>query len=145
MLFNLLVFDNLGILKCGYFVSKIISCEKKYFSDLNSRLNIEKKLNGIQKYRIAANSFRTCMYCYQRSHYIRLNSKKNSFRGNYSRKYGLRKKLGNCRLIFRLVLENLNSYLCMKIEILLQKGFGHICKIYIEIQGVFSSMGLSIK
>ena len=34
------------------------------------------------------NSFRTCMYCYQRSQYIRLNSKKNSFRGNYSRKYG---------------------------------------------------------
>ena len=34
------------------------------------------------------NSFRTCMYCYQRSQYIRLNSKKHSFRGNYSRKYG---------------------------------------------------------
>ena len=28
------------------------------------------------------------MYCDQRSQYIRLNSKKNSFRGNYSRKYG---------------------------------------------------------
>ena len=35
------------------------------------------------------NSFRTCMYCDQRSQYIRLNSKKNSFRGNYSRKYGI--------------------------------------------------------
>ena len=34
------------------------------------------------------NSFRICMYCDQRSQYIRLNSKKNSFRGNYSRKYG---------------------------------------------------------
>ena len=34
------------------------------------------------------NSFRTCMYCHQRSQYIRLNSKKNSFRGNSSRKYG---------------------------------------------------------
>ena len=34
------------------------------------------------------NSFRTCMYCGQRSQYIRLNSKKNSFRGNYSQKYG---------------------------------------------------------
>ena len=38
------------------------------------------------------NSFRTCMYCHQRSQYIRLNSKKNSFRGNYSRKYGKRNK-----------------------------------------------------
>ena len=28
------------------------------------------------------------MYCHQRSQYIRSNSKKNSFRGNYSRKYG---------------------------------------------------------
>ena len=35
------------------------------------------------------NSFRTCMYCNQRSQYIRLNSKNNSFRGNYSRKYGI--------------------------------------------------------
>ena len=33
------------------------------------------------------NSFRTCMYCEQRSQYIRLNSKKNSFRGNYLQKY----------------------------------------------------------
>ena len=39
-------------------------------------------------YRISSYSFRTCMYCYQRSQYIRLNSKKNSFRGNYMRKYG---------------------------------------------------------
>ena len=47
-------------------------------------------------YRISANNFRPwivsahviCMYCEQRSHYIRLNSKKNSFRGNYSRIYG---------------------------------------------------------
>ena len=30
------------------------------------------------------------MYCDQRSKYIRLNLKKNSFRGNYSRKYGMR-------------------------------------------------------
>ena len=29
------------------------------------------------------------MYCYQRSQYIRLHSKKNSFRGNYMRKYGM--------------------------------------------------------
>ena len=29
------------------------------------------------------------MYCDQRSQYIRINSKKNSFRGNYSRKYGI--------------------------------------------------------
>jgi hypothetical protein len=35
------------------------------------------------------NSLRTCMYCYQRSQYIRLNSKKNSFRGKYMRKYGM--------------------------------------------------------
>ena len=35
------------------------------------------------------NSFRACMYCDQRWQYIRLNSKKNSFRGNYSRKYGI--------------------------------------------------------
>ena len=34
-------------------------------------------------YRISANSFRTFMYCDQRSHYIRPNSKK------YSRKYGI--------------------------------------------------------
>ena len=32
------------------------------------------------------------MYCYQRSQYIRLNSKKNSFRGNYMRKYGIHPK-----------------------------------------------------
>ena len=41
------------------------------------------------EYRIPANSFRTCMYCDQRSQYIRINSKMNSFRGNYSRKYGI--------------------------------------------------------
>ena len=35
------------------------------------------------------NSFRTFMHCDQRSQYIRPNSKKNSFRGNYSRKYGI--------------------------------------------------------
>ena len=29
------------------------------------------------------------MYCDQRSQYVRLNSKKNSFHGNYSRKYGI--------------------------------------------------------
>ena len=29
------------------------------------------------------------MYCDQRSQYIGLNSKKNSFRGNYMRKYGM--------------------------------------------------------
>ena len=34
------------------------------------------------------NSFRTFMYCDQRSQYIRPKSKKNSFRGNYMRKYG---------------------------------------------------------
>ena len=43
----------------------------------------------IYTYRISANSFRTCMYCGQRSQYIRLNSKKNSFCGNYSQKYGI--------------------------------------------------------
>ena len=35
------------------------------------------------------NSFRTFMYCDQRSQYIKPNSKNNSFRGNYSRKYGI--------------------------------------------------------
>ena len=35
------------------------------------------------------NSFRTFMYCDQRSQYIRPISKKNGFRGNYSRKYGI--------------------------------------------------------
>ena len=40
------------------------------------------------KYRIYANSFHTFMYCDKRSQYIRPNSKKNSFRENYSRKYG---------------------------------------------------------
>ena len=48
------------------------------------------------EYRISANSFRPWIvsapvctqYCDQRSQYIRLNSKKNSFHGNYSRKYG---------------------------------------------------------
>jgi hypothetical protein len=34
------------------------------------------------------NSFRTFMYCDQRSQYIRPNSKKNSFRGHSMRKYG---------------------------------------------------------
>ena len=51
---------------------------------------------AISKYRISANSFRPWIvsapvctqYCDQRSQYIRLNSKKNSFHGNYSRKYG---------------------------------------------------------
>ena len=37
------------------------------------------------------NSFRNFMYCHQRSQYIRSNSKKNSFRRNYSRKYGMQK------------------------------------------------------
>ena len=35
------------------------------------------------------NSFRTFMYYDQRSQYIRPSSKKNSFRGNYMRKYGI--------------------------------------------------------
>ena len=43
----------------------------------------------LSRYRIFANSFRNCMYCDQRSYYIRLNSKKNSFRGNCTRKYGI--------------------------------------------------------
>ena len=47
-------------------------------------------------YRISANSFRTCMYCDKRSHYIRLNSKKNSFRGNCLRYT----KFSNLRLVF---------------------------------------------
>ena len=34
------------------------------------------------------NSFRRFMYCHQRSQYIRPKSKKNSFCGNYMRKYG---------------------------------------------------------
>ena len=34
------------------------------------------------------NSYRTFMYCDQRSQYIRQKSKKRSFRGNYMRKYG---------------------------------------------------------
>ena len=34
------------------------------------------------------NSFHTFMYCNKRSQYIGLNSKKNSFCGNYLRKYG---------------------------------------------------------
>ena len=38
------------------------------------------------------NSFCTFMYCHQRSQYIRPSSKKNSFRGNYSRKYGIPRK-----------------------------------------------------
>ena len=36
------------------------------------------------------------MYCNQRSQYIRPNSKKNSFRGNYSRKYGIQNLLNRC-------------------------------------------------
>ena len=40
---------------------------------------------------LVENSFRTCMYCDLWSQYIRLNSKKNSFRGNYTRKYGISK------------------------------------------------------
>ena len=39
------------------------------------------------------NSFRTFMYCQQRSQYTRPKSKKNSFRGNYMRKYGISKLL----------------------------------------------------
>ena len=41
------------------------------------------------------------MYCDQRSQYIRLNSKKNSFRGNYSRKYGRLKKTIVCTAVLR--------------------------------------------
>ena len=42
-----------------------------------------------RKYFPPLNSFRTSMYSHQRSQYIRPTSKKNSFRGNYSRKYGI--------------------------------------------------------
>ena len=41
---------------------------------------LARNLNSDLSYRISANSFRTCMYCD-----LWLNSKKNSFRGNYSR------------------------------------------------------------
>ena len=41
-------------------------------------------------YRISSYSFRTFMYCDQRPQYIRPKSKKNSFRGNYMRKYGIK-------------------------------------------------------
>ena len=47
---------------------------------------------SLNSYRISSNSFRTCMYCDQRSQYIRSMSKKNSFRGNYMRKYGIQTK-----------------------------------------------------
>ena len=39
------------------------------------------------------------MYCGQRSKYIRLNSKKNSFHGNYSRKYGSQFDFKTCHFL----------------------------------------------
>ena len=58
--------------------------------------NLSHFISMISKYCISANSFlpwivnsfHTFMYCHQKSQYIRPNSKKNSFHGNYSRKYG---------------------------------------------------------
>ena len=43
------------------------------------------------------------MYCDQRSQYIRPNSKNNSFRGNYSRKYGIQYSWQNSVLEWKIV------------------------------------------
>ena len=78
---------------------------KKYFIDLKTHHTFNPQLSKVRttkkntytvfprivsalEYFPPLNSFRTCMYCDERSQYIRLNSKKNSFRGNYSQKYG---------------------------------------------------------
>ena len=49
------------------------------------------------------------MYCYQMSQYIRLNSKNNSFRGNYSRKYGRLKVKFVQRKILTIIFNQITS------------------------------------
>ena len=66
---------------CLWYELSILSCF--------GQSGLQRNNPNCHKYRISADSFRTCMYCHQRSQYIRPNSKKNSVRGNYSRKYGV--------------------------------------------------------
>ena len=49
------------------------------------------------------------MYCDQRSQYIRPKSKKNSFRGNYMRKYGNWKLMKQNKLTVKLFGEKLSE------------------------------------
>ena len=76
---------------CQRFVhSHEFFCETGWFSSKPFSFNFSLS-QKLLTYRISSYSFRTCMYCYQRSQYIRLKSKKNIFRGNYMRKYGIDK------------------------------------------------------
>ena len=68
------------------------------------------------RYRISSYSFCTCMYCYQRPQYIRLNTKKNIFRGNYMRKYG--KYILHCRPSNFTTLTKQNISRCLSLKFL---------------------------
>ena len=57
------------------------------------------------------NCFRTSMYCHQRSQYIRSPSKKYSFRGNYSRKYGILFIMSFSSIIFHQIFVENHSLL----------------------------------
>ena len=60
------------------------------------------------------------MYCDQRSQYIRTNSKKNSFRGNYSRKYGMYLTISS---------QGTSSHIKTKFQFFSQKVLlGKVCK-----------------
>ena len=62
---------------------------EKLISDINLDRNYTLHIPNFNEQFPPLNSLCTCMYCEQRSQYIRLNSKKNSFHGNYLRIYGI--------------------------------------------------------
>ena len=55
------------------------------------------------------NSFHTFMYCNQRSP----NSKKNSFHGNYSRKYGMKNSICESMLLFQIFMSYIFAFLIL--------------------------------
>ena len=73
---------------CSWIVIKMTSF---FLSNQNGNwIKNQSAINSAGKaYRISANTFLTFMYCHKRSQYIRPTSKKNSFRGNCSWKYGM--------------------------------------------------------
>ena len=82
------------------------------------------------KYFPLLNSFCTFIYCNQRSQCIRQNSKKNSFRRNYSRKYGKHKvKPDGHQTVIRVSSEGHDGYLSVISSLII---FSHYCH---QIQG----------
>ena len=102
-----------GFYYCGEWVPRVIQKPKTHFwygfsyripwnreCQLVSLKHMQAFLDTVFPHIVSAleqfpplNSFRRFMYCHQRSQYIRPKSKKNSFRGNYTRKYITLKRL----------------------------------------------------